>query len=76
MRIDPLDIVGHTIVSMPLRLILAWVVGMAGAFTPVFIGSGFEAFEVIGWQFLFFPFYLFLVPFSAGGGVPLGFRSF
>lgn len=75
MRLDPLDTISHTIVSIPARLLLAWATGTAGAFAPLFIRHGFDAFEVMRWQFLFFPFYLFVLPFFSGWwggfGVPL-----
>jgi len=66
MRLDPLDNFSHTIVSLPVRLILIWATGTAGAFAPIFIQAGIDAFDVIGWQFLFFPFYLFILPFVSG----------
>jgi hypothetical protein len=72
MRVDPLDIFSHTIVSLPARLVFAWALGTAGAFVPILIGNGFGAFEVIRWQFLFFPIYLFVLPLLSGWWGVLG----
>ena len=66
MRIDPTEVFTHTIASIPLRVCLAWMAGTLGAFTPIFIGHGFGTFGIIGWQLLFFPFYLFLVSLLSG----------
>jgi hypothetical protein len=66
MRIDPSSIFLHTIASVPLRVLLGWLAGTLGAFTPVFLQAGIEAWGIIHWQFLFFPFYLFLIAFFSG----------
>ncbi len=66
MRVDPTAVFFHTIASMPLRVSLDRVVGTLGAFTPIFIQDGFESIEIIRWQFLFFPFYLFLIALFSG----------
>ncbi len=71
MRIDPLDVFGHTIASMPLRLALAWLVGTLGAFAPLVLAHGFDIPDAFTLQLLFFPFYIFLLPFFSGWwGVP------
>jgi hypothetical protein len=66
MRIDPTSVFFHTIVSLPLRLVLAWCVGTLGAFTPVWLRGGVDAFAIIGWQLLLFPIYLFFVAIISG----------
>ena len=66
MRIDPTSVFIHTIASLPLRLLLAWVVGTLGAFTPLLIRHGVEAFGVAHFQAIFFPFYLLVVAISSG----------
>ena len=66
MHVDPTEVYFQTIRSVPLRIALAWVVGALGAFTPVFIAAGFETVDMLGWQVLFFPFYLFLVASISG----------
>lgn len=66
MRIDPVDIFAHTMVSAPLRFCLAWLVGTLGSFAPVFLVGGMQTLQLIGWQLLFFPFYLFLVAMFSG----------
>jgi hypothetical protein len=66
MRIDPTSVFFHSIASVPLRACLAWLVGTLGAFTPLFIQHGFDAIEFIGYQFMFFPIYLFLIALFSG----------
>lgn len=66
MCIDPSAVFLHTFTSLPLRFVLAWAVGTLGAFTPIFIRHGFEAVEIIQWQFLFFPLYLFFSAMMSG----------
>lgn len=66
MRIDPSAVYLHTLASTPLRIGLAWMIGTLGAYAPIIIRHGFETFEVIQWQFLFFPFYLFICAMMSG----------
>jgi hypothetical protein len=66
MRIDPLDVVANALASLPLRLAMAWLCGMAGAFTPLFISNGFHAFQSLGWKWLLFPVYLLYIAVDSG----------
>lgn len=66
MRFDPTAVFFHTIFSLPLRALLAWIAGSLGAFTPSFIGFGFWAFEGAGWLFMLFPIHLVLMVLFSG----------
>lgn len=66
MRLDPLDIVAHTALSLPIRVLIVWVVGTLGAFCPLLFGYGFDAFAGLGWQMMFFPLYLFILAVASG----------
>ena len=66
MRVDPSAVFLHTLASTPLRIGLAWIIGTLGSIAPIFIRHGFESFGLIQWQFLFLPFYLFLIAMMSG----------
>lgn len=66
MRIDPSSVFLNTLASTPPRIALAWMIGTLGAFAPILIRHGFESYGIIQWQFLFLPFYLFLIAMTSG----------
>jgi len=66
MRIDPLDVIANALASLPLRLAIAWLCGIAGSFMPLFISKGFCAFQSLGWHWLLFPAYLLYMAVDGG----------
>ena len=66
MRIDPLDVIANALASLPVRLAIAWLCGITGAFTPLFLSKGFYAFQYLGWQWVLFPVYLLYMAVDAG----------
>jgi len=66
MRIDPLDVIANALASLPVRLAIAWLSGIAGAFTPLILAKGVYAFQSFGWQWVLFPVYLLYMAVDAG----------
>ena len=66
MRFDIPSVFLHSFASLPARIFGLWIVGTLGIFIPVFISSGLSAFEIVGFQLLFFPIYLFIASLVSG----------
>lgn len=66
MKWDPAEVFVNAIAITPIRLLVAWLAGSVGAFLPAVIGRGADAFEFLGWQIAFFPFYLVIMAFMSG----------